>query len=146
MQKHRRKSEFIDPEVQGALARRISVHWLLFTALATALVLGMKWLADPFTPVSQHLVDAWWSHGPALLVLLCLLPIFVFDAVKLSNRFTGPVLRLRNATRELANGQRPAKIVLRDGDFWKELAEDFNRAAERVSVPPAPEADPATGK
>lgn len=132
MSNHRRKTEFIDPEVQGALARRIAVHWILYIALATALVLGLKWMSDPFTSVAQHAIDTWWSHGPALLVLVCLLPIFVFDAVKLSNRFTGPVMRLRNATRDLANGKRPEKISLRNDDFWQELAEDFNRVAERI--------------
>lgn len=128
---HRRKTEFIDPEVQGALARRISIHWLLYTLLASILVIGLKWMTNPFTPLAEHVAEAWWTYGPMLLVLVCLAPVFVFDAVKLSNRFTGPVLRLRNATRELANGERPRRITLRDGDFWKELAEDFNRVVDR---------------
>lgn len=129
--KHRRKSEYIDPEVQGALARRISIHWLLFTALAAVLTVGLKWMADPFTPIATHLANAWWTYGPVLLVLTCLAPVFIFDAVKLSNRFTGPVLRLRSATRALAEGQHPGKITLRDNDFWKDLADDFNRVVDR---------------
>ncbi|MEO0529513.1 MAG: hypothetical protein AAF266_02935 [Planctomycetota bacterium] len=140
---HRRKSEFIDPEVQGALARRISVHWLLYTLVASGLVVGLKWMTNPFTPLTDHVVQAWWTYGPLLLVLVCLAPIFVFDAVKLSNRFTGPVLRLRNATRQLAAGERPGRIQLRDGDFWKELAEDFNRVVDRYKPEDTPAAERA---
>lgn len=131
----RRKSEFIDPEVQGALARRLSIHWLLYTAVASVLVVGLKWMTNPFTPLTEHVVEAWWTYGPLLLVLVCLAPVFIFDAVKLSNRFTGPVMRLRNATKQLVAGERPAKINLRQGDFWKELADDFNQLVERVDGP-----------
>ena len=130
----RRKSEYIDPEVQGALARRISIHWCLYTFLAAALIVGLKWMSHPFVPFTDHLIEAWWSYGSLFLVLLCLVPLFVYDAVKLSNRFTGPVLRLRNATRELADGKHPGKITLRDNDFWKDLADDFNRVVDRYEI------------
>ncbi len=139
----RRKSEYIDPEVQGALAKRISVHWMLYTLLAAVLVIGLKWMSDPFTPITTHLAEAWWTYGPLLLVLLCLAPVFVYDAVKLSNRFTGPVLRLRNATRVLASGENPGKIRLRDNDFWKDLAEDFNRVVDRYEPEKASDGQPA---
>ncbi|TWT99617.1 hypothetical protein Pla108_05600 [Botrimarina colliarenosi] len=132
MKKQRRKAEYIDPEVQGALARRLSVHWLLFTVLACSLLVGLKWMSQPFMPVGDHLSEAWWTYGPVLLVLLCLAPVFIHDAIRLSNRFTGPMLRLRAATRQLAAGERPERITLREGDFWKDLAENFNQAVDRL--------------
>ncbi|MGL4512701.1 MAG: HAMP domain-containing protein [Lacipirellulaceae bacterium] len=132
MKIHRRKIEFVDPEVQGALARRLALHWVLFLSIAAVLVVGLKWMSNPFTPISEHLVDAWWTYAPVLLVFICLTPVFVFDSVRISNRFTGPVLRLRKAIREMADGETPRKIDLRDGDFWKDVASDFNRVIERV--------------
>lgn len=140
---HRRKAAYVDPEVQGALARRISIHWLLYTALAATLVVGLKWMANPFIPLTDHVVAAWWTYGPIMLVLLCLAPVFVFDAVRLSNRFTGPVLRLRNATKQLANGHQPRKIKLRHGDFWSELADDFNQVVDRLHAGTHPEDEPS---
>lgn len=128
----RRKVEFIDPEVQGALARRMSIHWLLFTVLASVLVVGLKWLTNPFTPITEHLYEAWWTYGPMLLVLICLAPVFVYDAIKLSNKFTGPMLRFRNATRAVARGEDPGRIKLRTGDFWQGVANDFNQMVERL--------------
>lgn len=131
MTSHKRKKKFIDPEVQGALARRIGVHWLLYTLVASVLVVGLKWLANPFVPFTEHAVEAWWTYGPLLLVLLCLAPIFVYDSVKLSNRFTGPVMRIRQAARSLADGEPVRPLAFRDDDFWQDLAKDFNRIVER---------------
>ena len=128
---HKRKQKFVDPEVQGALARRIGLHWVLYTVVASFLVVGLKWLSDPFTPLSEHAIAAWWTYGPLLLVLLGLMPIFIYDAVKLSNRFTGPMMRIRKAARALASGETVQPLKFRDDDYWQELAEDFNRIVDR---------------
>lgn len=130
----RRKKEFIDPEVQGALARRISLQWLMFVVAASVLALALKWMNDPFAPFGQTLRETWFTYGPVLMVLVCLAPVFIFDAVKLSNRFTGPIHRLRQASRALANGESPGPVEFRGADFWKDLAADFNRIAERVAA------------
>ena len=127
-----RRQSYIDPEVQGALARRLVLHWAIFIIAATMLIFGMTWLSDPFLPAATHFHRLFEDYGPALLALVCLAPIFVFDAVRLSNRFTGPMLRLKNAAKALASGETPAKIQLRGDDFWQEVAEDFNRVIERL--------------
>lgn len=128
----RRKYEYIDPEVQGALTRRLVSHWALFLIVACGLSMGLKWMLDPFAPLSDTLADVWYTHAPLLAVLFALAPVFIYDAVRLSNRFTGPVHRLRQATRQLAEGKTPDRVEFRDNDFWKELAVDFNRIAERL--------------
>ena len=66
--------------------------------------------------------------------MLSLAPMFIYDTVKLSNRFAGPVLRIRRAARQLADGEIPKKSKLRDGDFWKDLASDFNGVIDRVET------------
>ncbi len=132
MKKNLRKKKFVDPEVQGALTKRLTLHWILYIAITAVLVIGLKWLNNPFTPLGDHLAEAWTTYGAVLVVLLSLAPMFIFDTMKLSNRFAGPVLRIRNAARQLADGETPQKIQLRDEDFWKDLANEFNRIVDRV--------------
>lgn len=132
-----RRQQYVDPEVQGALARRLALHWGIYLVVAAILVVGLQWMVNPFTPFSEHAATALKTYQPVLLVLICLAPIFVYDAIKLSNRFTGPMLRLRTGVRKLAGGERPEKIELRDGDFWQDVATDFNAAVEML----VPEAD-----
>ncbi|MEO1496717.1 MAG: hypothetical protein AAFV43_06160 [Planctomycetota bacterium] len=130
---HRRKKQFIDSEVQGALARRLAVHWLVYAFVAGLLLVGLRWLVNPATPLIDHLSAAWETYGPVFIILLSLAPLFVYDAVKLSNKFTGPVMRLRRGLRELASGESAEPMQLRDGDFWQDLASDFNAVNDRVS-------------
>jgi nitrogen fixation/metabolism regulation signal transduction histidine kinase len=55
------------------------------------------------------------------------------DFVQFTNRFAGPVLRLRAAMRQVARGEAAPPLSFRDDDFWQELAADFNRIAARLS-------------
>ena len=91
-------------------------------------------LSNPFRPVSAHVNDLWFTHGPFLLVMLFLLPVFVMDTVKLSHRFAGPICSLRRAIREVAAGETPRRLKFRRKDFWKDLADDYNAMLARLGA------------
>ncbi len=59
-------------------------------------------------------------------VMFLLMPVFLRDTLKMSNRFAGPMYRLRIALKKMAGEDVPAPIKFRDGDFWQEAADDFN--------------------
>jgi hypothetical protein len=63
--------------------------------------------------------------------MICILPTFVYDSLKLSNRFVGPIVRLRQSIAGLARGDEVKELRFRDNDFWRELSEDFNVVAKR---------------
>ena len=121
-----RKKNFIDSHVQGALSRRIIFHWLVFVLVTSAVAFVLQVLSDPFRSIRSHLQDLWWAQGPFLLVMVFLLPVFVMDAIKLSNRFAGPIFSLRRAIRSVTQGQAPRKLKFRQDDFWRDLAADYN--------------------
>lgn len=133
MKANKRGKEYIDPQVQGALWRRMVVHWAAFTTLAVAIAFGLEWMSDPFRPLPETAIQAWWTYSPLLLVLLCLMPVFVYDSIRLSHRFAGPVFRLRQVIGKLAAGTQSDPIVFRDNDFWKEIASDVNQVIERLN-------------
>jgi hypothetical protein len=128
-----RRQKFIDSKVQGALARRIIFHWLVFLAVASVTALMLEVLSDPFRPSGEHLEEVWYTHGPFLVVMVFLLPIFVIDTIKISHRFAGPIYSLRRSMREVADGQPPQKLKFREGDFWHELASDYNAMIDRLA-------------
>jgi hypothetical protein len=132
MSRTKRGTEYVDPEVQGALWRRLLLHWLAYTAVAVVLAMGLEWMNDPFRPVKEILITAWWNYGPLLLVLMCLMPVFVFDTIRMSHRFAGPVYRLRQVIHNLASGEKAERVEFRDNDFWKEIAADVNRLVDRL--------------
>ncbi|MEM9660355.1 MAG: hypothetical protein AAF961_18480 [Planctomycetota bacterium] len=128
-----RKKSFVDPQVQGALIRRLICHWLAFIGVAAVVAFFLQILSDPFRPISAHLQNLWWTHGPFLLVMAFMLPVFVVDTIKLSHRFAGPIYRLRQTIRTIAQGGDFKPLRFRDFDFWQGMAQDFNKMVERLS-------------
>jgi nitrogen fixation/metabolism regulation signal transduction histidine kinase len=92
---------------------------------------------DAYRGPALGLVDLLKNHsfryGPAISVSLLLLPIVMFDVVRMSNRFLRPVARLKQGLRDVADGRPAQPLNFRDDKFWDELAADFNRAAGRIS-------------
>ena len=64
---------------------------------------------------------------------MVLLPVALIDMARMSNRFAGPILRLRRAVRDLADGREVEPIKFRDHDYWGDFAEDFNRVVARMN-------------
>lgn len=122
-----RSKNFIDSNVQGALTRRIIFHWLVFMAVTSVVAFVLQVLSDPFRGLTSHLQDLWWSQGPFLVVTVFLLPVFAMDAIKLSNRFAGPIFNLRRSIRSVAAGEKAQKVSFRKSDFWHDLADDYNK-------------------
>ena len=128
-----RKKQYVDPKVQGALARRLVIHWLSFVCVAAVVAFCLQVLSNPFRSLAEHTQQLWWTHGPFLLVMVFLLPVFVLDTIKLSNRFAGPIYWLRQTIRGIAEGNPAPRLKFRDFDFWQGMAEEFNRMVERLT-------------
>lgn len=126
---NKRKKHFADRSVQGAMLLRLVVHWAVFLVVAGAFLFFVELLAGTPRETGKSLAS---RHGPTVLAVFALAPIFLRDLCKLTNRFAGPMVRLRRAMRDLADGREVAPVQFRDGDFWQELAEDFNRVRTRV--------------
>ncbi|MGI9458115.1 MAG: hypothetical protein ACR2NU_16245 [Aeoliella sp.] len=136
-----RKKTYVDPKVQGALVRRLVLHWVGFLLVAGTVAFCLQVLSNPLRPISEHVQQLWWTPGPFLVVMVFLLPVFVLDTIKLSHRFAGPIYRLRQTIRSIAQGDPPPRLKFRDFDFWQGLAQDFNLMVDRLSGREANAAD-----
>ena len=131
MGKRERKKLWVDKKMQGALALRVMMHWCIFAVVGSIVALLFQFIADPFQPVSRQFANIWRYQGPFLLTIFFLLPGFLYDTVKLSHRFAGPIIRFRRSLQSIAKGEQVQKVTFRGGDFWVELATDFNVLIER---------------
>jgi hypothetical protein len=140
----RRLQKYVDREVQNSLLFRLCLHWMLFMiANVIAMTLWTRLMDTPVEPWADTFTLAWQRIVPFALVSIALVPVFVWDTLKLSNRFAGPIVRVRRALAAIAEGQPPKDIEFREGDFWKSLATDLNNAfAKRMSVQAATAKDP----
>ena len=130
---NQRKKTFVDSHVQGRLIRRILIHWCIFFTVTCVLFAVMNALGgDPSLSIWERVVGDTSSMIMAGLVILCLFPAFAMDTVRFSNRFVGPISRLRASMRELGESGTTEKIKFRGDDFWTEMADSFNNVVDRV--------------
>ncbi len=125
----KRKKQFVDRSVQGAILCRLLAYGFLFVITTGAFLYFVELLVGPPEEAAENMIR---RHGPTALAFLALAPIFLRDLCKLTNRFAGPMVRLRQGMHDLAEGRQVAPIDFRENDFWKDLAIDFNRIAKRV--------------
>lgn len=130
--KKRRSKNLVDPPVQKSLVNRMIVHWIVFVSAALTLTLLMQYFSNPFESFKWHLTELWWNQAPMILAMVALLPVFVLDSVKVSNKFVGPIKRMKETIADLSAGKDVEPLSFREGDFWHSLAHDFNKMVAQI--------------
>jgi hypothetical protein len=128
----RRKRLFADHHVQGALIVRVVLYWLTCLLAIMLVMLAKDLISGPKQPWNARFTALWTSCGPVAIASLMLLPVVIVDILRVSHRFIGPLFRLRRSMHELAQGMPVAMVRFRKGDFWQEMASDFNTIAART--------------
>jgi hypothetical protein len=132
----RRNRSFVDNEVQGGLLRKIAFHWtLMFVVNTLALVIWVKMFEQPDMSWAVTFGDCFRRFLPFFVISVLLVPAFVWDTLKLTNRFAGPILRLRGALADAVKGREVEPLHFRNNDFWQEIANDFNGLVSQTRKP-----------
>jgi hypothetical protein len=132
MTETKRKRLFIDQRVQGAIIKRMVVYWLACMLFVTIPLLICRTLAEPERLLISQLGPVWKLYWPILATGTLLLPLLIFDALKVTNRFAGPLFRLRRNLQRFAEGKDVGPTRFRETDFWPDLAEQIDQLIERV--------------
>ncbi len=127
-----RKRFYVDPAVQKGILVRFSVYWLatmLFVCLPLAFVRTLGGSGNTFFTDLVLVLQQYW---PILVTLTIALPFVLTDVLKFSNRFAGPIFRLKRSLEEFEQFGEAAPLQFRDDDYWKDLADGFNRMQARI--------------
>ena len=105
--KRKRRTYFVDKTVQGARLVRAARYWFLSLLVVGALtVLGWMFVS-PGMPVlielRHQLPSLLGGLVVALAVSVLVLPVILYDLARMSNRFAGPMLRLRRGMQQAQN-------------------------------------------
>ena len=116
----------IDRTVQVALLWRTALYSGACAVYFIVILVCTESLSDPDEPLLDALLrcidDAiYWAPGLMLLV-----PVMAYDLLRMTNRFAGPVFRLRREMQRLLDEESEYPLSFRDGDYWAELADIFN--------------------
>jgi hypothetical protein len=136
MAKFKRSRRYVDRNVQGRLVLAAMRYWTLSVFLVAGLSL-VGWLfvyPGIGTFISSEATAAVYlpMFVTAVAIATLLAPLALWDLVRLSHRFAGPMVRLRRALAELSAGGDPGAIRFRKKDFWHEMADQYNELREYV--------------
>lgn len=131
----KRRQLLIEPEVQGSLMVRAILYWL--ACIATIEFLSLTWFiaTGPEQPTfADYFINQHWGLA---FVRMCasvlLLGPIIYDMLRLSNRFAGPVFRMQRVLRKVAAGEPIEHVKLRDNDYWHGFAADLNAALAKLA-------------
>ena len=129
-----RKRLLVDPKVQGALVVRVVAYWCFYALVVSQVLLCWKIVESPNTSFFQYFDFAglWRESAAVAIAALIVLPVLLVDVLRVSNRFAGPIFRMRRSLRSLAAGEYAMPVQLRKGDFCEEVADEINALAAYV--------------
>lgn len=125
-----RKRLWIKPAFQGRLLLHIGSYFLLYLLIICLMgfllflqqSLVAKQVKTGVGPYAAYLGEL----RPLLYASIILLPYFIYDLIKFSNRVAGPLHRLQRTMREMADGKSVPEFKPRKGDLMPEFFDDFN--------------------
>ena len=127
-----RKKLYVNRDVQGALILRSVLHWSFYMVAILLVVSIIAVIKDPSRLGFGLLYESFLSFAPAIVASILLLPLFVYDILRSSNRVAGPIVRLQHKMKKLTAGEEIEELRFRDGDHWNEVADEFNALAKQV--------------
>ncbi len=135
MSEHRkRKKLFVDREVQTAILWRVALYWFSCIAFFSLMIWCYECLARPDQMFYEHFFPMIQRFLPVYVAMVLLLPFLLFDAIKFSNRFCGPLRRVVNELEGYSESGTMATLKFRDNDFWQSLADSVAKALARKKL------------
>jgi hypothetical protein len=127
-----KRKQLLTDRVQIALMVRAASYWLYCLLTLTLMTLCWRIANSEPQTFQSHMHALKRDFAPAAASSLFLLPIVLFDVLRFSNRFTGPMVRVRRMLKRMIEGEPVPPISFREGDFWDDFAEDINGVAARL--------------
>ncbi|MEM9644464.1 MAG: hypothetical protein AAF989_05685 [Planctomycetota bacterium] len=127
-----REQLMIEQDVQSALLYRTALHGAALAVYFTLIQFFSQAMARPdrgALDVLMQFLDEAIYWGPGLMLLG---PLFAYDQLKISNRFAGPIFRLRREMNRLIKHQSESPLSFRDEDYWNDLGDPFNQIREEL--------------
>jgi hypothetical protein len=130
----RRKQTFVNARVQGRFLGRIAAYWVLYHIVLWHGLFVYRYAQMRLSATAGHGVDPfrsiYWQfcidYSPLLVCSLVIMPLFMLDFARMTHRFVGPLVRVRETLLQLMENERVANVEFRKGDLLPELQVAFN--------------------
>ncbi|TWU57408.1 hypothetical protein [Rubripirellula reticaptiva] len=127
-----RQQLLIDRHVQGTLLQRTALYSVACAVYFIVILVFAETMSNTNATLSDAIVKCmdeaiYWAPG-----LILLAPLVAYDMLRLTNRFAGPIFRLRREMQRLVDGKSEFPLTFRDGDYWTDFAGVFNKLRDEL--------------
>ena len=130
---NRRRRKFVDTKVRGAVLKQSVYYWLWGSATFALILFVYRIVPATISGNGSLLEHAWYYLAPIAFASGILLPLVILRSIHFSHKFVGPMLRIRRALFQLADGEPTPVIELREDDHWTDIAEAVNAISLKMS-------------
>ena len=122
----------VDQETRSKIILHAIRRWCLY-AVATLLLVSLGCICmRPSEPALVQVMNNLWYLAPVAVASLLLLPLLMREMLIDNNRVEGPLRRLGGEIQKLRDGEAIRPLQLREGDCWRDLADDFNALVDQI--------------
>lgn len=127
----KRTQLIVNWSVQGVILRRLAVHLVTFVAALSTLLMAF-WMYqgnavdDAFGSHAEPLNAFWYRAIPFMSASLALLPLIVWDMLRISHRIAGPLYRFEQVMAKFEKTGQLDEAELRDNDLLRDFCSRFN--------------------
>ena len=117
----------VDERVQGALLWRAGFYGIACALYFIVILIFAEVMSRQDVTFGEAILACageaiYWLPG-----LLLMVPLIAYDMLRQSNRFAGPIFRLRREMQRLIAGESENPLLFREEDYWAEMVEEFNQ-------------------
>jgi hypothetical protein len=158
---YKRTRLLVNRRVQGRVLLRVLYLWGLYHFVLWNVMFFFRFIqycgerltggqARTFSDLFAEFFD---NHYSLLICAVIVLPYLVWDVLKLTHRFVGPLIQFQRCLTRMTNGEHVAEVKIRKHDFLGELQDSFNEFLRspyapgwhrQVRLPGVPESGPAS--
>ncbi|RMF36972.1 MAG: hypothetical protein D6753_18460 [Planctomycetota bacterium] len=114
------------------LVGRVVIYWLAGVAYLGLGIAFFEFLSDNDLTTAERFRSFAGQFLLWLPSLVLLLPLAIFDVVRVSHLFAGPIYRLRMHLASLAEDSDCRPLSFRADDYWQELADPINALQDKI--------------
>ena len=121
----------VDWHVQYAYAANLLLRWFVLLAVVGSCTILVQYFACISAKSTETLLTVRTAVLSFIVTYALLIPVLIWDAIKMSHRFVGPIVKMKAVMRGIAEGKFQT-IKLRKGDYWRDLADELNLLQEKL--------------
>ncbi len=121
-----RQQVLVDNSVQGVLVGRAILYWLCGVLYILIGTFCFQLNENPDASLAEQASDWFHQIWPWLPTAVLVLPLAIYDVIRLSNLFAGPIFRLRRHFKLLREDIAAEPLKFRTDDYWADIAEAVN--------------------